>query len=80
MSKRIIFFSLLGMLLAPALTSGQGVLVDLHEARRYRLPRPIVQPRPPSRTIPQGPYKIKELSVNARITDQVAKVQVRSRL
>ncbi len=53
----------------------QGVLVDVRIDHPIRLPRPI--PMPP-RTIPHPPssYKIDSIEVNAKLTDQVARVQV----
>jgi len=60
-----------GALALAATAWAQGVLVVID--RPEPLPRPIIHPRP---TPPPSSYKIKELSVNARITDQVAQVQV----
>ncbi len=58
----------------------QGVLVDVRVDQTIRLPRPIIVPRPiPPRPIPTPPastYKIDSLEVNAKVTDQVARVQV----
>src|SRR5215212_10468991 len=53
----------------------QGVLVDIRIDHAIRLPRPI--PMPP-RPIPQPPssYKIGSIEVNAKLTNQVARVQV----
>ena len=81
------YSSLLGLaLLALGLTGsafGQGILIDVDPAHRIRLPRPsyiIVHPHPSPQPAPQptqeGSYKIKELAVNARLEDQVARVQV----
>src|SRR5690348_14523246 len=54
----------------------QGVLVIIDHPHPVPLPRPIiiVPPRP----TPEPPmvYKIKELSMQARIADQIAQVQV----
>ncbi len=50
----------------------QGILIITN--RPVPLPRPIVVPTP--RPAPEAQYAIKELDVNARITDQVARVQV----
>jgi Ca-activated chloride channel family protein len=57
-----------------AVASAQGLLVVVNNREPVPLPRPIITPRP----TPQPPmsYKIKEVTVNARITDQVARVQV----
>jgi Ca-activated chloride channel family protein len=61
----------------PALAAAQGVLVVVDPEQRVPLPRPIVphlrHPRP---VPPPVSYKIKELSVQARLVDQVARVQV----
>jgi Ca-activated chloride channel family protein len=53
----------------------QGVLVDVRVDHPIRLPRPI--PRPPH-VAPQPPssYKIDAIEVNAKLDDQVARVQV----
>lgn len=49
---------------------GQGLLVpDESRGRNWRLPRPT--PRPPASS-----YKIKEISIQSRIQDQVARTQV----
>lgn len=63
---------------------GQGVLVVVDPSVPTPLPRPIIYPPPrphpprPPRPRPQPPasYKIKELAVQARIVDQVGRVQV----
>ena len=52
--------------------AGQGVLVVVNNTEPVPLPRPIIRPR----VQPPASYKIKELAVNARIVDQVARVQV----
>lgn len=54
----------------------QGVLVVID--RPTPLPRPIIiyPPTPTPRPTPVASYKIKELAVQARLVDQVAKVQV----
>lgn len=64
-------FLALNLLAASALA--QGLLVTVNTDVRVPLPRPRVH-RPP--TPPPMAYKIKELSVNARVLDQVARVQV----
>src|SRR5215213_294015 len=53
----------------------QGVRIDVRIDHPIRLPRPI--PFPP-RTIPRPPssYKIDSIDVNAKLSDQVARVQV----
>ncbi len=53
---------------------GQGVLVDVRVDHPIRLPRPI-----PPRRVPPPPtasYKIESIDVNAKLDDQVARVQV----
>ena len=60
----------LGTLAASALA--QGLLVTVNTDVRVPLPRPVVRPRP----TPPMAYKIKQLTVNARVLDQVARVQV----
>ena len=50
----------------------QGLLVVVDPDQPVQLPRPIVQ-RP---TPPPSAYKIKELAVQAKLVDQVARVQV----
>ena len=78
---------LLLVLLLPLAAQAQGVLVVEDPGQSVRLPRPgIIWPPPyppphPPRPVPPPPpppatYKIKELSVNAKIVDQVASVQV----
>ncbi|NQU21120.1 MAG: hypothetical protein HQ567_07540, partial [Candidatus Nealsonbacteria bacterium] len=58
--------------LLAATAVAQGLLVVVNSNERAPLPRPIVRPRP----TPAMSYKIKELTVNARVVDQVARVQV----
>ena len=74
--------------LIPVLARAQGLLVVVDPAEQVRLPRPPIiiwppHPYPPPypRPIPQPEpppvsYKIDSLEVDARVTDQVAKVQV----
>lgn len=68
------------LFLAPALVQAQGLLIVENE--HVRLPRPIViwppHPHPTPTPVPPPPisYKIKELSVDTRLIDQVAQVQV----
>jgi Ca-activated chloride channel family protein len=59
---------LISLLAASAAAQGLLVVVD------RPLPRPIIRPVP--RPQPPATYKIKALQINARITDQVARVQV----
>jgi hypothetical protein len=51
---------------------GQGLLIVTNSPDRVPLPRPVVRPQP----TPPMAYKIKELAVQARVLDQVARVQV----
>jgi Ca-activated chloride channel family protein len=84
--KRTIPFSLaLFSLLLASAAWAQGVLIVIDPPHPTPLPRPIIWPPPhpphpprPPRPRPQPPasYKIKELAVQARIVDQVARVQV----
>ncbi|MDH3718135.1 MAG: VIT and VWA domain-containing protein [Planctomycetota bacterium] len=65
--------SLAACLVPVANLSAQGLLIAHDERHPVPLPRPIIMP------VPQPPpttYKIKELTVNARLMDQIAKVQV----
>ncbi len=64
-------FLVFQMLAASALA--QGLLVTVNTDVRVPLPRPMVR-RPP--TPPPMAYKIKQLAVNARVLDQVARVRV----
>lgn len=49
--------------------NSQGILVNINPHDHIRLPRPTPQPE-------ESSYKIHELSVQARLADQVARVQV----
>jgi Ca-activated chloride channel homolog len=74
------------VLVMPAAAAAQGLLVHIQPDDHVPLPRPIiiVPPWPHPRPIPhprptpqpESTYKIKSLEVNARLVDQVAKVQV----
>jgi Ca-activated chloride channel family protein len=70
-------------LLAPAIARGQGILVVTDPDQHIRLPRPIIiwpphpHPQPtPQWVQPPATYKIDQLEVDARLVDQVARVQV----
>ncbi len=52
---------------------GQGLLVVHNSDQPVPLPRPIIGPGPAQ---PPMSYKIKELTVQARVTDQIARTQV----
>lgn len=58
--------------LAATSARAQGLLVVTGASEPVPLPRPLVRPR----VTPPMSYKIKELAVNARVLDQVARVQV----
>lgn len=84
------FLSLVILFLAAAEARGQGVLIIVDASHPTPLPRPIIwppypppyppphpiPPRPRPRPEPPASYKIKELAVQARLVDQVARVQV----
>lgn len=80
--RRILWLLVLASIaFVPSLALGQGVLVVDHGDHAGRLPRPPIWPHPPHpvpppRVEPTSTYKIKELSVQTTLTDQVAKVQV----
>ena len=65
----------LGLVLGLCATAvhAQGLLVVIDPDQPVPLPRPIVEPR---QTLPPTAYKIKELAVQAKLVDQVARVQV----
>lgn len=65
-------------LLLAQLALAQGVLIVIDPPHPVPLPRPIIfqPPRPQPPPPPPMTYKIKELTVNARIVDSVARVQV----
>ena len=68
---RLLLLASVGVLMTiPAF--GQGVLVPHHHHHHWPLPRPIVRPRPQ----PPVSYKIKELTVQTRIEEQIAWTQV----
>ncbi len=56
-------------------TFAQGLLVDVRVEQPVRLPRPIPIIRPTPQPVPSS-YKIDSLEVNAKVTDQIARVQV----
>lgn len=67
----LLFGLFLVLLAAPAF--GQGVLIIIDPPHPVPMPRPRPRPTP---TPPQISYKIKELSYQAKVTDQIAQVQV----
>ena len=60
----------------PGLLRGQGILVNINATEHVMLPRPIVIHPGTPHPVPQSTYKIKEISVQTRIVDQVARTQV----
>ena len=58
--------------LSPLAAKAQGLLVVIDPQQKVGLPRPMVSPS----ATPQEGYKIRELAVQARISDQVARVNV----
>lgn len=82
MPARILLTMLSVLLLLPvAQLRGQGLLLESRTEHAFRLPRhwhPHPQPRPRPRPTPPPTrsYCIKDMSVQARIRDQVATVQV----
>ncbi|MBI1249747.1 VWA domain-containing protein [bacterium] len=58
--------------MSAGIASAQGLIV-IHRPIPIPLPRPIPRPQP---SPPQESYKITKLEVNAKVTDQVAQVQV----
>ncbi len=84
MFRRTVVLGLLILLLPPAWASAQGLLIVVDPDQVVRLPRPIIiyppyppypRPVPPPRPAP-AQYKIAELQVDVRLTDQVAQAQV----
>lgn len=81
---RRILWTLVAFLVAPAISFGQGVLIVVDPNVQVTLPRPypIHHPHPHPHPIPPRPipprmeYRIKEVAIEAKVTDQVAKVQV----
>jgi Ca-activated chloride channel family protein len=74
--RRSLIAVLLFAMAFSARASAQGVLVDVRVDHAVRFPRPIPWPphvRPPQ---PIESYKIEAIDVNAKLTDQVARVQV----
>lgn len=64
---------------AQPVAQAQGVLIIIDHPHPVPLPRPHPWPHPrPTPTPPTPPisYKIKELAYNAKITDQIAQVQI----
>lgn len=78
MKRSISWLVLACLTLIPSVLSAQGLLLDSNTGPESRLPRPYHWPpipRPPVSS-PVQSYKIRELTINANVTDQVAKVQI----
>jgi Ca-activated chloride channel family protein len=69
--KRISILATMAFLLLAGNVLAQGVLIIIDPPHPVPLPRPIPTPTPPPMS-----YKIKELDYQARITDQIAQIQV----
>ena len=69
---------LLAALVWPVSAGAQGLLINIQPNEHVRLPRPIiiVPPTPVPPSPPVSSYKIKELDVQVRLKEQVARVQV----
>ncbi len=78
MNRRLLQVVAILLLLSPALARAQGLLIVENTTEQVRLPRPIIIWPPHPRPVPPPPicYKIKDLTVQARLIDQVAQVQV----
>ncbi len=82
MRARILLSMLSVLLLLPTTQlQGQGLLLESRSEHAFRLPRhwhphPHPRPRPRPTPPPTRSYAIKDMSVQARIRDQVATVQV----
>ncbi len=76
MRSAISFLLVLVLFVIPKLAFGQGFLMEERLDVSTRMPRPI-WPHPPSpRPAPPQSYKIRELTTNVNLVDQIAKVQV----
>lgn len=71
MHRRSLALALLALVCYAAPAFSQGVLIDPDHPGR--LPRPIIMPHPIPVT---AEYQVKELTIQARVTDQAARVQV----
>jgi Ca-activated chloride channel family protein len=69
--KLLTVCSLLAAIGAASSAAAQGLLVDIRPDHHIRLPRPIPVPTPQP-----GTYTITALEVDAKLTDQIARVQV----
>ena len=64
--------ALLAAVVFASVARGQGLLLITNTSERVPLPRPVIRPEP----TPPMSYKIKELAVQTRLADQIARVQV----
>ena len=89
MARLICRFAVLALgcalLLIPAAARAQVLLINVNDDEHVRLPRPIIihphphphpWPIPRPQPLPESTYKIKELTVEGRLKDQVAEIQV----
>lgn len=79
MNRSLVSIAAMVLFLMPAFVQAQGLLIVENSNEHVRLPRPIIiwpHPHPTPPVPPPMSYKIKELSVDARLIDQVAQVQV----
>jgi len=74
MRRLLLVLGTVSVLIAPSVGWGQGLLIDERPDSRFRLPRPHHPPRPAPE--PPHSYRIKQLSIQAGMNDQIAKVQV----
>lgn len=74
--RRTLLASVLLIFAFSVQSAAQGVLVDVRVDHAIRLPRPIPWPPHEQPTPPPASYKIEAIDVNAKLTDQVARVQV----
>jgi Ca-activated chloride channel family protein len=77
MNRLVALLAIVVGILNPMPALGQGLLVNINPSDRVALPRPIIYPpQPAPRPTPPSSYKIKELAVQVKLADQVAKTQV----
>ena len=68
-----IWLAILALLASSSASMAQGILIIRDDRAFVPLPRPWPIPERPQ---PQASYKIKELSIEGRLHDQVARIQV----
>lgn len=78
--RRILLATWAVLLVLPSLAVAQGVLININPGEKIALPRPIIihhrHPLPTSRPVPPSTYKISQINVQVKLTDQVARTQV----